>query len=571
MHIVSFKSRCFIFLLQVTGAIFTLSYAADTKVYYHAFPMGQGSSSFVRYHSADGKNDWGVVFDMGSSSTNVHKKFHFQNKEDVHLLRLKAPDDEKDASTALERGFAENKEGSQPSSSGSDASRGGDGLVVETSEQIKSTIKEALKGIKTLLVFLSHPDKDHINYFSKETIADDINVIAFLGGDWLNGAYVRAEEKKVSSPVTQVLDFLKERDASKTYYSLPYYWGEGYKRIKQELADNKPWDQKTFFHKNRLCRSPSAPFFTGASKELMEESKKHEALPDAMLKAVGAIPNLDLVHVWAMNYVSEDVNNQSLVVSCTVPEVKTSFVFTGDAHEECFHRILGSTEGDIVRRKYDGGGTNQIPLDEHMLLLTLPHHGSVKNMSPSMLKAFPFNIAMIPAGNGMMYPTEPHPSYKLVEDLEEWSKQAAVKKYKEQVWKKYAITDAGSSMLLVKKDEEDVTGKIKKLKIDECVILCTNIDHYLTMRADGFYKRYDDVVVIQKDGKTHKFKPQLTHRVLIRNKPCTTVSYGNEKYTKEKEDEDNDVTVYRTEDVSKVLICVKVTDKEFFFYDAKKL
>ena len=57
MHIVSFKSRCFIFLLQVTGAIFTLSYAADTKVYYHAFPMGQGSSSFVRYHSADGKSD----------------------------------------------------------------------------------------------------------------------------------------------------------------------------------------------------------------------------------------------------------------------------------------------------------------------------------------------------------------------------------------------------------------------------------------------------------------------------------------------------------------------------------
>ena len=42
------------------------------------------------------------------------------------------------------------------------------------------------------------------------------------------------------------------------------------------------------------------------------------------------------------------------------------------------------------------------------------------------------------------------------------------------------------------------------------------------------------------------------------------------KIHQRKEDEDNDVTVYRTEDVSKVLICVKVTDKEFFFYDAKK-
>ena len=74
-------NKFFSFLSALGFILPTLSYAADSKVYYHAFPMGQGSSSFVRYHSANGKNDWGVVFDMGSSSTNVHKKFHFQNKK----------------------------------------------------------------------------------------------------------------------------------------------------------------------------------------------------------------------------------------------------------------------------------------------------------------------------------------------------------------------------------------------------------------------------------------------------------------------------------------------------------
>ena len=95
-------------------------------------------------------------------------------------------------------------------------------------------------------MFLSHPDKDHINYFSKETIADDINVIAFLGGDWLNGAYVRAEEKKSILTCHASIGLSKRRDASKpTIHSL--LLGRRVQRIKQELADNKPWDQKSIF------------------------------------------------------------------------------------------------------------------------------------------------------------------------------------------------------------------------------------------------------------------------------------------------------------------------------------
>jgi len=85
-----------------------------------------------------------------------------------------------------------------------------------------------------------------------------------------------------------------------------------------------------------------------------------------------------------------------------------SVILTGDAENSVFHRIAAENTSFDFRSKL--GLLNPL----HTVLLMLPHHGSLKNRSGSMLRFFTPNVFGISAGDGRQHG---HPSAELIQEI----------------------------------------------------------------------------------------------------------------------------------------------------------
>jgi hypothetical protein len=89
--------------------------------------------------------------------------------------------------SAFTDGDMDGDEDEDDMSSGSDSSSGKVSLKESHPiEAISQSIQEAIieSQVEWLIVFLSHPDKDHINLINQSSIPEDINIIAYLGADF---------------------------------------------------------------------------------------------------------------------------------------------------------------------------------------------------------------------------------------------------------------------------------------------------------------------------------------------------------------------------------------------------
>ena len=328
-------------------------------------------------------------------------------------------------------------------------------MIENIEESISSCIRDS--GINRLIIFLSHPDKDHINLVNNKSIPESLEVIAFLGGDFLG---VKSEE-----PVTKVLDFLRKRDTEKTWVEFPFYWGwtnesltvlnnadirNFFSTVEEALSKKgvtlkrSKNDQETLdfndvsikllsvketndeiwknysdirnsfageLTNNRekmqlysLSEYNPEKFFHGSGLELMKATAefspdfqkwKFTEAQDELLK--------NNVFIWGMNHRLDDVNAQSSVISFKLPHNKVRLVCTGDAEDRTFRRIKNKYKSD--EHKDD---------DDIENILMIPHHGSKNNQSSAMLDLFKPAVFIISAGNGKMYP---HPDIGTIEWL----------------------------------------------------------------------------------------------------------------------------------------------------------
>ena len=375
------------------------SYASDSldEEKFYIFGVGQGNSQLAVY----GKNRIGVLYDCGSTSSMTEMKLaniakggktnhffidrSFQHQEEIRKSNM--------SQSPLEFGFSADKEQSffiqsvhfdsndDVHMEDSQIHQNNQSFFIQSEkpldftnihpisisfEEIEKHIHNIIDShkLKHLFIILSHPDTDHIRFINHKTIPTDLPVTAILGGDWLGEGGSNTAGNGLSKTVKTVLHFLNNR--SNTYTNLPYYWGFQSKQINGE-AKNEYEDlfryfnsslnaeiEKDFNYYYKLLSKEGRPinsdqFFGGTLVSFLKNIK--ERVPyigfgfqyhfneDHLDFNSDEFSDLQKVTIHLMNQRFEDVNDQSIVVSFKMPELKMQFVCTGDATPSVLKKI----------------------------------------------------------------------------------------------------------------------------------------------------------------------------------------------------------------------------------------
>lgn len=287
-----------------------------------------------------------------------------------------------------------------------------------------------------IFVFLSHPDKDHINLVGKipktkneQGTTVEIPAVFFLCGDWLSNPENTKEER-------DALNYIQAK--SKKILYMPYYWQtyplqsppQSVTRVEKEILEPFVNDFFGTWVKTQdrvICDVGLGsllqllpPFSLGQSPTLF-------ALDDAMVQF------LNNIHIWLLNHHRSDINAQSCIVSCTLPTHNMSFVFTGDADDSTFNELARRL--DTSRQLSPARTLRQ--RNDHLIWLSLPHHGSRENKSVAMIDLFDPDAYIATAGIGTQYG---HPATEVIESLRQRpSKDTAAKNVRIPFWEKYQV------------------------------------------------------------------------------------------------------------------------------------
>ena len=383
----------------------------ESKEEFYVFDVGQGNSQLILYKEAK----LGFLYDCGTSSKQKHPKLQSLQNEDwnVFLTKKIFPKkklqhiiiEEDDSDELMQLSESESKSMSNKESD----------EIENISNSIRSIIENA--ALKWLIIFLSHPDKDHISLVNYNAIPIGLKTLAFLGGDFLG--------KEDSTEVQKVLNFLKERD--NTWVEMPFYWNwsydsypKTYQNIRESFLD--PAIQKIVKNLSLSEYNPE-DFFHGSCWDLlMKVMTKNKNFKDFIVfneylplysvseNSLTTKNRKDILQkqvlIWSMNHRLYDVNAQSTVVSFKLPENDIRLICTGDAEDATFWRI----KEELRKRSII------IPpkAEKRENILIVPHHGSQNNISNYMIDLFNPTIFIISAGNGKQYG---HPRLETIEWL----------------------------------------------------------------------------------------------------------------------------------------------------------
>lgn len=446
---------------------------------FYIFAVGQGNCQMCVYDIPTIGNV-AILYDAGTSSAQTHCKFNYESKKFIEFLSKSTENITKSPLKTI-LGTASSSKVSPGQTLPKQTSRRK--KVTDSKKPIESsvtykdiyqeTIQDTIKSydLKQLFVFASHPDKDHINYL-KDILPEEVPLIAFLGGDWI-GKSIKIEEGK---DINEALDFFSKR--KQTIFELPYYWNcSNYEDIKQ----GRNALQDDFIPGSRFC---------GTLHDLLEivseKNKDSQEYSDifAQLKISGEWKNefkikfLNKVFLWSFNNIDDDINNQSIVLSCTNESLNMSLVMTGDAGNSVFQEIArqafeeNNIKEDILRET--------IKMDKHNIILMLPHHGSKHNISPIMIPLFKANAFGISAGNGAQHA---HPSLEVIRYVADKTSPESSKsfydlyKLDKEIFAFFAFTAGGPKT-------------VHSFNLGRPIFFCTNIHGSVKITDNLIYQQY---------------------------------------------------------------------------------
>lgn len=478
---------------------------------FYIFSVGQGNSQLAVYE----KSGFAVLYDCGSSSQQIHPKFRGCFMEEFTPLFKWVKKDIHAEASALSQHKDEDMEIDFEEYSSSSITSNPNMYSSEETKTITDLIKKRIHNIISsfninhLFIFLSHPDKDHINYISNEIIpyqaglGQQLEVTAYLGGAWLQGGGTQESR--------EVLKYLIRRGA---WIELPFYWDyqnndgsiiSNYATLKQNIFDsvaNTGEDENlNFLHNDDSCFSDyplhSPNLFQNSFLKLLHETFfrnndfldhlkglgfKDENLPENVKNG------LDMIHILSLNHGSMDVNNQSTVLSFYMPSMNMNFICTGDASADTFVPI---NYDHLPPSLQDGSGNHA--------LLMLPHHGAKDNWIPKALKLFHPSLFGISCANGKQYG---HPSKDLIDNAyNTYLNKMNISKIVEPVGpiSNAFLTFTGSG-------EGAETGHMIH---DDRHILCTNILNSIKFDKQGIYGSFSNII----QCKDFTFEIDLRNRV----------------------------------------------------------
>jgi hypothetical protein len=379
-----------IFLTLVSVLIFSSLALCSNIEEAYIFDVGQGNCQFFRYGNV------GVLYDGGSSTSRTFSKVKPLKREffECFIARKDDPTDyiifdensidlsQKNVILQSSQNFFKGFKGISEFTHEKEIGKGKKKKFVKNvaeqeMEDDKERIIDVLENAKIeyLLLFVSHPDQDHINYI-KDILSDErfekLILLSFLGGDWFN----HDTEDSI-----ELIEFLNRRDRTTIFY--PYYFEfeqNNYPRNYNELLENyvqliDKYQENVFYYDEELKGIKALNLESEEEKSIIIELKEKYGIQhrsDLMkrTKEFSTFPTLNQgsythstpffgtifdvcqrlgfnklpkefinIYIWSLNHYADDVNEQSIVISCTLPSLNTNFFCTGDAGESTFSHI----------------------------------------------------------------------------------------------------------------------------------------------------------------------------------------------------------------------------------------
>jgi hypothetical protein len=488
---------------------------------FYIFGVGQGNSQLAVYE----KSKFAVLYDCGSSSSFSHpkniilkslgfSKLFIRKAKDIEESKDNVFDFISDDINKIDN--EDNNSESPPKKIRLTPSISNVSNQSAEKENITKGIKEILLEVSTkvphLFIFLSHPDKDHICFIDQDMIPASFKVTAFLGGDWL---------KDVNNDREKVLRSLCHRE--NTWVELPYYWNY--------LVDNNTyhnfimpnvynavskqnWDTLKEVHWDNVPEN-----FHGTLKSLLDSEKmKFLASTDSSLKDSwnnhlrplsltsntedrNNDSNLNQVHIVSMNEAFNDVNDQSTILLCSMPDMKMNFICTGDASNASFQRI-GRTGMDSI--------PPIINFEEYCNVLILPHHGSEENLSKLMFTQFNPHLVAISAGNGRQFG---HPRQNTIEF---YNNILTLRKSKGTLdfFDKFQVEGPNPNRFLAYKDSPSSTTGLL-YEDPKLPFISTNLSGNFLFNRSGCFTNFSTVFEVEIEGQNQTVEIDFKNRVII--------------------------------------------------------
>lgn len=530
----------------VIAFIYICSLHASEFEEFYILPMGQGNGQLVIYQN--GSEKVGVLYDLGSKSLQMHPKFSSRGDWDQKFIAKseirKAPTEEK----RRRRINVDNFSSPQTKKSGDVDIRAR--MPLSTNAKVSASqrdsietelqlfVRDRLKDLTHLFIFLSHSDEDHINFIARNIIPDEVPITIFLAGDWFGNIGCKKDETNVTRSIVNVLTFLKERvriNPEGIVFNFPYYNdfnipGEtgGHvdfnQFIRQSLSINEDMAALARVFSAYCLRTnlntPNPKFFTGSLIELYntafrnEESHIRASSEDISKLSHFTNSVAGYIHVWSLNHQTDNINGHSMVLSCRLPSLDMSVVLTGDAQHSVFQRIVSEYR--------DSGGSFRRFLelnDEHLVTFILPHHGSEENSSGSALSFFTPNVFGVPAGDGAQYG---HPSLSLINSINELY-------IRERIPLNFNATYERQKGLDFVAIEEK---KHVRLQTTDFAVpfLCPNLYGCIKWDRSGIYTNFDNIIDVEGDLYTILYDSHIWEadknvlREMVRKRDVAVVS-----------------------------------------------
>ncbi|MHA1558198.1 MAG: hypothetical protein ACTSXG_00060 [Alphaproteobacteria bacterium] len=518
-----------LFILFIIFSFVPIHGMSSSNETFYVFDVGQGNSQLAVYTSG-----LAVLYDCGSSSMKFHPKLdNFKNKN-YQPLFLKKNMQERTVQNIVPF-YQENQPNllraysNETSTTNAETKTAAD----NTKQYIKRTIQQ--HNIKLLVVFLSHPDGDHIDYISS-VIPDGIPVIAFLSGDWFGDGGSNIAETQLSREVKKTLVFLSNRE--KTIVHFPYYFSLNdfdIRELFKDLQTDVPNVEKNYltmrnFFKEFKGKNPAT--IDIFSKNLFNTMKKTAIYNNSPQIFQGSLFNLleqvididneqmknfdsfaeDLkkVYICFMNQPFDDINSQSAIVSFAMPSLSMRFTCTGDIRNEVI-KIMNWAFPKT---------TEYFANKDFMEVLVLPHHGSKNNISIDMLRLIKPSLLIIPAGNGKQYK---HPSYITIDVYGKFIQQFN----KHNFFDYFKIYEHKENYLLSFIEDQDGHAISQLHSFNNTPIICTNILGTIKFDQDGVWSAFSDIICenqfhwkINFSERRQNFNPNLYTQQMSDNVFC---------------------------------------------------
>lgn len=513
----------------IFGYFYCLTSLTAASEEFYILPMGQGNGQLVIYNTGQPGHIAGVLYDLGSKSLQVHPKFMRRGDWDLKFIprNVISLGESPYKTNLIDDGPSPDRASTaviKVTTPDTTERKVGESQRKVLKEDLQEFIKRLLSGLNHLILFLSHTDVDHINYISAEVFPANLSVTAFLCGDWFGYSRDYSADEKALNTVKNVLSFLAQR--KDTHLEFPYYWNNkvyldsAHKNtdfnqyVRDQLQTLKTRDINTVFTSlstEASCRNFHAPipsFYSGALESVLPEPLLNtlKSNDDTMM----AIRN---TYVWSLNFPVGDVNDFSPIISCKLPSLNLSVVFTGDAGLPVFQSV-SCQQTAHSKNSFRETLSDQID-GQHLVLMMLPHHGSLLNISGEMLRFFRPSVFGISAGDGGQHG---HPSFKTIEWIQGIARQESLHKTFNSRFKKEKDLH-----IIAIRDQEDAEEKhphrVVKMREDFPVFLCPNIYGCIKWDRDGIHTNFDNTLGI--DGNNY-YVAYASHELETTEKLNTT-------------------------------------------------